>query len=225
VVAPKAWVSVYGNNLVPANITDDWSKSIANGKLPTLLDGVSVTVGGQPAFVSYVSPGQINALLPDVGLGPVEVTVTTPAGTSAPITVNSQQFSPAFFPWPKSQPVATHVDYTLAVKNGTFAGAPTVPAKPGEVIVLWCTGFGPTNPATPTGVPIPITATYNTASAATVTIGNVPATVYGTALAPGFAGLYQLVVTVPSSLPDGDYPLIATINGAQTPVTTFTVQN
>jgi uncharacterized protein (TIGR03437 family) len=225
VVAPNAWVSVYGSNLVPAGFTGDWSKAIIDGKLPTTLDGVSVTVGGQAAFVSYVSPGQVNALLPNVGFGPLPVTVTTPAGTSTPFIVNSQQFSPAFFPWPNSQPVATHLDYTLAAKNGTFDGTPTVPAKAGEVIVLWCTGFGPTNPTAPTGVPIPVTTTYNTASAATVMIGNVPATVFGTALAPGFAGLYQMALTVPASLPDGDYTLIANINGAQTPATTLTVQN
>jgi uncharacterized protein (TIGR03437 family) len=50
-----------------------------------------------------------------------------------------------------------------------------------------------------------------------MTIGGTPASVYATALAGGFAGLYQLVVTVPSSMANGNYPVIATINGAQTP--------
>jgi uncharacterized protein (TIGR03437 family) len=224
-VAPNSWVSVYGSNFAPADFSDDWSKSIVNGKLPSTLDGVSVTVGGQVAYVSYVSQTQVNALLPDVGFGPVQATVTTPAGTSTSITVNSQQYSPAFFPWPKSQPVATHVDYTLAAKDGTFPGTATVPAKPGEVVILWCTGFGPTNPAAPTGVPLPASPIYNTASPVTVTIGGVPASVYGTALAPGFAGLYQLVVTVPASLQNGDYAVVASINGSQTPVATLTLHN
>ena len=222
-VAPNSWVSVYGENFVPAGFTDDWSKSIANGKLPTTLDGVSVTVGGQAAYVSYVSEAQVNALLPDVGYGAVQVSVTTPAGTSTSITVSSQQYSPAFFPWPNSQPVATHVDYTLAAKNGTFQGAPTVPAKPGEVIILWCTGFGPTDPVAPVGVPIPVGPTYNTASPVTATIGGMPASVYGAALASGFSGLYQLVVTVPASLQNGDYPVIASINGAESPAAILTV--
>jgi len=59
----------------------------------------------------------------------------------------------------------------------------------------------------------------------TVTIAGVPSAVYGTALASSFAGLYQLVVTVPATLPNGDYPLIATINGTQAPTVTLTVSN
>jgi len=224
-VAPNTWVSIYGSNFTPAGFTGDWGESIVNGKLPTSLDGVSATVGGQAAFVSYVSAAQINVLLVDQGPGPTQVTVTTAAGTSTPVTVSSQQYSPAFFPWPNGQPVATHLDYTLAAKNGTLLGTPTIPAKPGEVIVLWCTGFGPTTPTAPSGVVIPVSPTFNTATPATVTIAGVAASVYGTALASGFAGLYQLAVTVPASLPNGDYTLIASINGAQTPATTLTVQN
>jgi uncharacterized protein (TIGR03437 family) len=113
--------------------------------------------------------------------------------------------------------VATHADFTWSVKNGTFAGTTTVPAKPGEAIILWGTGFGPTSPAEPIGVQIPASPTYYVSTPATVTIGSTSAAVYATALAGGFAGLYQLVVTIPSSLANGDYPVIATINGAQSP--------
>jgi len=51
-----------------------------------------------------------------------------------------------FFLWPGSRVVATHLDYSYPIQVGTFAGVTTVPAKPGEVIVLWATGFGPTSP-------------------------------------------------------------------------------
>jgi uncharacterized protein (TIGR03437 family) len=58
-----------------------------------------------------------------------------------------------------------------------------------------------------------------------VTVGGVPATVYGSALAPGFAGLYQIAIQVPPSLANGDYPVVATIAGAQSPTSTLiTVQ-
>jgi uncharacterized protein (TIGR03437 family) len=225
-VAPNTWVSIYGSNFAPASFTDDWSKSIVNGELPTKLDGVSVNVGDQAAYVSYVSAAQINVLLPDVGLGDVPVTVTTPAGASTPVYVNSEQYGAAFFTWPNNQPVATHIDYTLAAKNGTFTGTTTVPAKPGEVIILWGTGFGPTTPTAPAGVPIPVSPVYNTASPVAVMIDNVPASVYGTALASGCAGLYEVVVTVPASLPDGDYTVIAiNIDGSQAPPVTLTVSN
>jgi uncharacterized protein (TIGR03437 family) len=132
---------------------------------------------------------------------------------------------PAFFQW-GTYAVATRQDFSLAVKNGTFAGTTTVPAKPGDVIILWGTGFGPTSPSAPAGAETPSTTTYNTATAVSVTVGGKPATVYGAALAPGYAGLYQIAIQIPASLTNGDYAVVATINGAQSPSTTLiTVQN
>src|SRR5262249_49205866 len=159
---------------------------IVNGKLPTNVDNVTVSVGGKPAYLYYVSPAQINMVAPDVPAGPTQVTVSTPSGTSSTFTVTAAQYGPAFFPWPSSQAVATRQDFSFAVKNGTFSVA-TTPAKPGDVIILWGTGFGPTLPAAPAGVQIPSDATYSTATLPQVTINNVTATVYGAALAPGFA--------------------------------------
>jgi uncharacterized protein (TIGR03437 family) len=226
-VFPNAYVSIYGSNFAPAGFTDPWDKAIVNGKLPTSLDNVTVNIGSQQAYVSYVSATQINILVPNVGLGSMPVTVSTSAGTSQAFTVNSQQYSPAFFNLPNNQPVATHNDATssLAVKNGTYPSLTTVPAKPGEAIILWGTGFGPTNPATPFGVALPSSPTYYTATPVTATIGGTPAAVYATALSPGFAGLYQVVVTVPPSLGNNDYPLVVTVNGAQSPTWTLTVHN
>jgi uncharacterized protein (TIGR03437 family) len=53
-----------GTDLSP--VTDNWASSIMNGNLPTSLDGVTITVGGQLAYPDYISPTQINALAPDV---------------------------------------------------------------------------------------------------------------------------------------------------------------
>jgi uncharacterized protein (TIGR03437 family) len=142
--------------------------------------------------------------------------VSTSSGTSSSFTVTVAQYGPAFFPWPSSQTVATRQDFSFAVKNGTFSVA-TTPAKPGDVIILWGTGFGPTVPAAPAGVQIPSDATYSTGTLPQVTINNVVATVYGAALAPGFAGLYQIAIQVPASLPDGDWPVVATIGGVSSP--------
>ena len=113
--------------------------------------------------------------------------------------------------------MATRQDYSYAVRAGTFAGATTVVAKPGEVIILWGTGFGPTMPAAPLGVSVPDSGGYPTASAPTVTVGNTAAIVYGAALAPGSAGLYQIAIQVPNTLADGDWPIRASIGGALSP--------
>ena len=91
-------------------------------------------MGGKSAYIYYISPGQINVLAPDISPGPVSVTVMTPSGPSAALTVTVSQYGPAFFLWPESQVVATHLDYSYAAQAGTFAGSTTVPAKPGETI-------------------------------------------------------------------------------------------
>ncbi len=72
-------------------------------------------------------------------------------------------------------------------------------------------------PAAPGGVSVPASGGYPTASVPTVTINNTPATVYGAALAPGSAGLYQIAIQVPTTLADGDWPILASIGGATSP--------
>jgi uncharacterized protein (TIGR03437 family) len=214
-IAANSWVQIVGTNLSP--VTDTWSNSIVsgNGNLPTSLDGVRVTIGGSPAYIEYVSSTQINVLAPNVSPGPVQVIVTTPSGTSSAFTVTASEYAPAFFPWPNNQVVATHSDYSYAVATGTFAGATTVAAKPGEVITLWGTGFGPTIPAAPPGIPVPSGVTYNTSTLPSVTINGVAATVYAAALTSGDAGLYQVAIQVPSSLANGTWPLVVGVGGVQ----------
>jgi uncharacterized protein (TIGR03437 family) len=113
--------------------------------------------------------------------------------------------------------VATFQNFSYAAASGTFAGVTSTPAKPGDVVILYGTGFGPTNPTAGQGFETPSNATYNTDTLPTVTIDNVAATVYGAALAPGFAGLYQVAIHVPSSLGAGNWPVVATIGGVSSP--------
>lgn len=56
-VAPGEWVSIYGQNLAGSTLAWD-------GTFPTSLGGTSVTIDGKSAFLSYVSPGQINVQVP-----------------------------------------------------------------------------------------------------------------------------------------------------------------
>jgi len=55
--------------------SDNWNTSIVNGVLPPSLDGVSISMGGQPAYMYYpIAPGQLNVLAPNLGPGTVSVT-------------------------------------------------------------------------------------------------------------------------------------------------------
>ncbi|MGA2881629.1 MAG: IPT/TIG domain-containing protein [Bryobacteraceae bacterium] len=220
-ISPNSWVTIQGTNFT--NVTDSWT--VTGGVLPTKLDGVSVSIGGLPAYVNYISPTQINVLTPaDLTDQFPMVIVTNTVGSSVAQLAVSEPENPAFFMWPGNQPVATHEDFTWAVKNGTFPGVTTVPAKPGETIILWGTGFGPTNPVPPAGMVVPSDKTYSITAAPTVEVNLVPATVYGAALAPGFAGLYQMAFQVPAALADGDYQVFATVGVPSANVPTLTVQ-
>jgi uncharacterized protein (TIGR03437 family) len=63
----------------------------------------------------------------------------------------------------------------------------------------------------------PSDATYSTSTPPTVTLDDIPAKVLGAALAPGFAGLYQVAIQVPSSIGNGNWPVVATIGGVSSP--------
>ena len=204
-IAPATWLSIFGTNLAPTTYT--WqTPDFVNGQLPTSLKGVSVTIDGIPAYVEYISPTQINVLAPDdakTGSVPVQVTVSSAQSNTS--TAQEQQFSPSFFTVGGGSSVAAvHANYTLV--------SASQPAAPGEEIVLYGTGFGPTNPASPTAQLV--TTPAELANQVQITIGGVNASVAFAGLVE--AGLYQFNVTVPSSLPNGSASVTASIGGAQT---------
>ena len=211
-VAPNTWVTIKGGNL--SGTTRVWdSDDFMASALPTDLDSVSVTVNGTYAYVEYISPNQLNVLLP-VGTAAGQATfVTYNFGlASASVTVQVQDVAPAFFLQADgTHIVATHADGSLVGPTSTTGATP---AAPGEPIVLYGTGFGVTNPAAPEGklitTPLPL------ATPPTITIG-------GTATAaPAFAGLtyaglFQINVTVPATAASGDQPVAAMVGTTTSP--------
>jgi uncharacterized protein (TIGR03437 family) len=195
-----SWVAIFGQNLA-AGTRALTSSDLVNGGMPTTLGGVTVNINNKPAFLYYVSPTQINALAPaDTNAGAVPVTVTSSAGTSAAATATLLSVAPAFF--------ATGGNIAAVRPDGTVIDGSTVAAKPGEVLELFGTGFGPTTPAVEPGVIFQGSAPVTAAPA--VTIGGAPAVVSYAGLSG--TGLYQINLTVPA-LADGAYPVIATVNG------------
>jgi uncharacterized protein (TIGR03437 family) len=211
-ISPGAWISIFGTNL--AYTTRGWlSSEILGGKLPTLLDGVSVTIDARLAAVSYISPGQLNVQVPDdTATGPVQLAVTTPQGT-ATTTVTMQTVSPGLFMYQAANGryvAAQHADYSIVGPPGLYPGASS-PAKPGEVIILYGTGFGPTSPPTPSGQVVTSAAPVVNLSAISVTIGGMPAPVQWAGIT--IAGVWQLNVQVPAGATSGDAAIVAQIGG------------
>jgi len=222
-IAAGSWVGISGTNL--SSTTRQWAAAdfSSTGAFPTSLDGVSVTIDGLPAFVEYVSPTQVNVQAPtDASTGPVAVVVTNSLGTSQAATVTLQSASPAFFLWSGQYAAATRPDYTFVGSPTLFGGGVATPAKPGDTVILWGTGFGATSPAVPAGQNTPSTTLASLPpGAVTVTIGNISTQVLGAALTPGNGGVYQIAIRVPDNAPDGDLPVVVSVAGVQSPAGVF----
>ncbi len=215
-IAANSWVTIYGSNLAAS--TRQWrSADFSGDELPLSLDGVGVRIDGFPAAISYVSPGQLNVQAPDDGqTGVVQVEVTNSLG-AAVSNATLARHAPAWFLFPGARYVAAiHADGTYLAPAGSLGGGVSShPAAPGEVVSLFGTGFGVTDPATGSGVLIGAPATLQNPALAAIDIqiGGQPATIqFAGLIGPG---LYQFNVVIPQ-LPDGDAPVIATIAGITT---------
>ena len=209
------WVTIFGANL--ANQTANW-----NNDFPISLGGTSVSIDGNPAYLSYVSPQQINLQVPDdANLGTVSVVVTTAAGsTTAYATLNT--FAPSF-----SLLDSTHVSgiilrsdksghygggsYDILGPTGNSLGYPTVAARPGDQVELFAVGLGPTTPVVHAGQVFSGAAPIN--DTLTLFINNIAVTTTFAGLSS--AGIYQVNLTIPQGLGDGELPLQALIGGMQ----------
>jgi uncharacterized protein (TIGR03437 family) len=212
-IAPNTWVEIKGVNLAPAGDSRAWQGSdFVNNQMPTRLDGVSATVNGKSAFVYYISPAQVNILTPpDAMQGPVQVEVANNGATSSAFTVQANPTSPSFFVFGGGPYVAAvHANGTLIGPTTLYPGA-TTPAKPGESVMLYANGFGPTSTPVVSGS---IVQSGTLSPLPVITIGGITATVQFAGLV--FPGQFQFNVVVPANAPDGDNALTATYNGVTT---------
>jgi len=211
-IASATYVAIAGTNLSQLKYT--WqSNDFVKGVLPTSIQGVSVTINGIAAYVEYIKPGQINVLAPDDSTtGSVPVVVTVAGQASNSFMVQKNAFSPAFLMLKDNTHIAAeHLpDYSLIAPPSLYPNA--TPAAPGDLIVLWAVGFGPTNPAAPTGQTVP--GGEPLVNTVTMTIGSFTVTPIFAGLSA--SGLYQFNVIVPANLPSGDAPVSATIDGFTT---------
>ena len=204
--APGTWLEIFGSNL--ATTTRTWAGSDFSGNnAPTSLDNVTVTIGGKNAYVDYISPSQVNVQVPDgIPIGPGVPLVLTSGGVqSAPFTLQPADLAPALLAPAQAPFNANGRQYVVAqLPDQSFAGIPSRPAKPTDVLTIYGIGFGPVTPATPAGtIAAGITTLTNKAA---FQFGQTSAAVSYQGLTPGLVGLYQFNITVPNVSP-GDYAL------------------
>jgi uncharacterized protein (TIGR03437 family) len=214
-IAPGSWVSIFGTQL--SGTTRAWlDADFQAGRLPTALDGVSVTINGKSAPIAFVSPGQINVLAPDdgaTGLGPVQVKNAQGASDSA--LVLQQTAAPALFQFQGTTYAAsTHVDGSYVAGPRLVAqGIPGTASKVGETIVLFGTGFGVTQPAISATALVPAPLPLARPEDLRVRIGGLDAAVaYAGLISPG---VYQFNVVVPQ-VAEGDQAVVVELRGLLT---------
>jgi uncharacterized protein (TIGR03118 family) len=208
-IAPNTWVMIMGSGL--SATTRLWKASDFTGtNLPISMDGVSVMIGGKPAYVEFVSPKQVNVLTPtDLPIGStVPVVISDNGLTSDTINIQTQNLAPSVFVQGGKYAIAQHANNTLAGPT-SITGA--TPVKSGETIVIYAIGLGATTPAIPNGQVI--SGQLQLTTTPTVTIGGASAKVVYAGLTPGSAGLFQFNVIVPDGLPNGDATLAISSGG------------
>jgi len=195
-IGPGSWVTIPGANL--ASSTRTWTNEDFSGnELPTQLDGVSVTVNGKPAYIYYISPTQLNVLAPaETTQGAVPVQVTTSHVKSNIVNAVEATVAPAVFTFSQQGGkyiAAVRADGTYIAPLNLITGVTTALARPGDILLLYGTGFGATTPPSPIGQlinPAPL------ADRVTVTIGGMTAQLQFAGLVG--PGLYQFNVVVPA---------------------------
>lgn len=198
-LAPNTIATIYGTNLAFSTGSAEGYK--AGSVLPTSLAGVTLLVNGQPAHLFFVSPTQINFLIPyelTAGTALVTVTRNSLAGPTIKVVLNAT--SPGVFPilstdGSPNTVIATHLNGSLVLAGN--------PAVAHEIIVLYVAGLGRVTPDTVSGKLITSAASIVAASQLQITLANTPvpaANVLYAGLAPGFAGLYQINLRLPDTL-------------------------
>jgi uncharacterized protein (TIGR03437 family) len=239
--ASGSWLEIKGANLADpkdprlASGSGQWASADFNGpNAPTNLDGIGVSINNKPAYVWYLSPGQLNVQAPeDSTNGNVAITVTNCKATSSITMFSRRNLAPGLLAPPNYSSggtqylVATFASdgaYVLNTSLGASFGLNSRPAKPGDLIVAYGIGFGD---VTPTILPGVIVGQSNAlVNPITISFGSTSATLVYAGLAGNFVGLYEFFITVPSGLANGDYQINVTQNGIKVPQTMYlTVHN
>lgn len=212
VLAPGKFATVSATNLPKRQ--SDWAGSIVDGRLPVELDGLSLKIGGKECYLSFVGSEQVNALLPpEVPLGEQPVELTTRDGT-ARSKVTVVRYAPGLFAFALDErllPVAQFANTVLLVVPDGTGGIPGRPAKAGDYLQFYATGFGPTAEAYPAGEVLTKAYAIEDLTKVSVTVGGVRAEVqYAGLIAPG---LYQVNIRVPEGIGEGFLPVVASVGG------------
>jgi len=182
-------ISIYGTNLGPPG-----GVNAPGPPLPVTLAETQVLINGIAAPLFFATAGQINAQVPWELAGASSVTVQA--------AVNGLLSNSVTVPLG----IGAGIFVTVHSADGSYITSSN-PAVPNEILTIYCTGLGPVTNQPSDGAaaranPLSWTTSFSSSNPA-VMIEGIPAYVWFAGLTPGFAGLYQVNVQVPSNVTSG----------------------
>ena len=243
--APGAIVALSGTNFADTGVTMQGTVD-ENGDLSTVLNGVCVEVGTTRAPVLYVADDQILFQVPvGTGLGSVAIQVIrncdSPTGgpeavssNSSTLTISSVQPVILQFSEEVSNVFALHSDFAVVASADAFTSSgdesdssteeeasSTIqarPAAPGDLVTVYGTGFGLTDPGLRSGempdLPLSLAAESIKAMVGEFEVASENIVYAGAS--PEIAGLYQVSARIPDTVPDGDHSFSLILDGQTT---------
>jgi uncharacterized protein (TIGR03437 family) len=237
-VAGGSLAALFGNGMVTASGNAPTTASAPGAPWPTNILNRQVVVNDQtPSPIYYISPTQINFQVPALaptGSDRIAVRLADTgeliAGGAMLVSANS----PGLF-----TSTQNGLGQAAALNQDTKINGTNNPAARGSVLVLYGTGQGQVSPLVPDGVAAPSSPFSNTVAIPTsdgktcatsqpsmcVAIGTSFGNIQYSGLAPGYIGLWQINVTIPSDVTPGSaVPVRVVINGALSNTVTVAVQ-
>lgn len=208
-LSPGAMVTIFGSDLAAPILTANYDDTAS---YPLSLGNSTVLIGGIAAPLLYVSPNQINALLPYALLGQqkVDVSIRHFGQASVPVSLNLLETSPGIFTAAQTgtgQAAILQLGPDSSFTYNTLEN----PAPPGTAFEMFCTGAGVWTP--PVAGDISLGLTFFRTQPVDVTIGGKPARVLfaGTPGGQLVWGLLQVNAIVPEGLSPGPQSLVLKI--------------
>ena len=224
VVSPGSISSLFGTNLATETVT------AVELPLPRTLAGTQVLVNDLPVPLFFVSPFQINFQMPPDVTGTTAEMVVVSAGVRGlpePVSVSPERpgiFTAVSGGTGQGAVLLANSD-VIAAPSGSIPGRTSQPVARGEIVSIFATGLGATDPQSEPGEPAGASPLSNTITTPEVFIGDIPANVFFSGLAPDFVGLYQVNVEVPAgTAPGAEVPLVLIQNGISSNTVSIAVQ-
>ena len=213
-LAPGTLVEIYGTNMASGTVP------ASTVPLATTMGGTTVLIGGIPAPLLYVSPGQVNAQVP-FELDPskqYQIVVSANGALTTPQPIQTAPTTPGIDAFRDGSLVAFHA------ADGSLISQ-TSPAKPGEYVVMFLLGMGQTSNPVVSGVASPLDPLARPAVSPTLTLNGADVPVAFAGLTPGFVGLYQINLLIPAGMPDGNATLVVSQGGSASNTTILPIRN